>query len=174
VVALVIEDMLRGEYPHSPADLADWFSLAGIALVAMGVSFRSWAAGVLQKNVALATIGPYRITRNPLYFGSLLMTLGFCTLIGDWDNALAMIALAIMLYWPKIRNEEAYLSLAFGEVWGEYVRKTPRLIPHRLRLKGAFEGWHGRQWVANREYNALVGACLGLLGIQLWFALLTK
>ena len=173
VVALVLEDIVRAEQPHSLTDFSDILSVTGLALVAMGVILRSWAAGVLQKNVALATNGPYRVTRNPLYFGSLLMTLGFCGLIGDWDNAVAMIALALILYWPKIRNEEAYLSQAFGDIWSEYAKETPRLIPHRLPLKGGLDGWRFRQWLANREYNALAGGCLGLAGIQLWFAFLS-
>jgi protein-S-isoprenylcysteine O-methyltransferase Ste14 len=168
VVALVAEDILLRERPHAIANFTDLFSVAGLALVVSGVLMRSWAAGFLHKNVALATSGPYSITRNPLYLGSLLMTLGFCALIGDLDNALAMITLALLVYWPKIRNEEAYLASAFGDVWHEYARRTPRLFPHRALVDHSFARWRGSQWLANREYNAVAGTCFGLLALQAW------
>ena len=36
-----------------------------------------WAAGTIRKNRVLTTHGPYAFTRNPLYFGSFIIGIGF-------------------------------------------------------------------------------------------------
>src|SRR5262245_47766090 len=85
-IGLIGEDVLTGVKPHDPTDLADPFTVIGLLLVVGGVALRTWAAGTLKKNQALTMTGPYRIIRNPLYVGSFLMALGFCTLIADGEN----------------------------------------------------------------------------------------
>ena len=46
-----------------------WLEI-GMAVAAVGVCFRLWASGYLEKNVRVARSGPYRVVRHPLYFGS--------------------------------------------------------------------------------------------------------
>ena len=49
-----------------------WTSLAvGIPVSMLGLAIRAWAAGHLEKNLALAESGPYAHVRNPLYIGTL-------------------------------------------------------------------------------------------------------
>lgn len=55
--------------------------LAGGAVAMVGVAIRAWAAGTVQKNLRLATAGPYAFVRHPLYLGGLLIGLGL-TLAG--------------------------------------------------------------------------------------------
>lgn len=55
----------------------------GLLPLACGVALRLWASGHLDKNApALTTSGPYRWVRNPLYLGTLLLSLGLCLKIG--------------------------------------------------------------------------------------------
>jgi len=48
--------------------------LIGAGLVIPGLIIRALASGHLQKNEQLATGGPYAYTRNPLYLGSLILS----------------------------------------------------------------------------------------------------
>ena len=51
--------------------------LAGLGPALAGLGVRIWAAGHIEKGSQLAASGPYQRTRNPLYFGSFLIGLGF-------------------------------------------------------------------------------------------------
>ena len=131
---LIATDMLRGSHPHSAINLFDAWSAIGLQLIVVGTCIRSWAAGILTKNRDLSTTGPYAFTRNPLYLGSFLMMIGFCTIIGALRDFIAMLLLALLLYWPKIKSEEAYLQQKFGQLWSEYRQSTPRLLPRRITV----------------------------------------
>jgi len=163
---LIASAVLRGVRPHPPLDYRDPLAVAGILLVALGVAMRSWAAGTLTKSTHLTTTGPYRLVRNPLYLGSLLMLVGFCLLVGDlWILAIGMIPL-LWIYALKVRAEERFLSGKFGDDWLAFAARTPRLVPRRLpRTDGS---WSLAQWLDNREYQAALTALAGLTVIQLW------
>ena len=52
----------------------------GLPVAFAGLLVRAWAAGHIVKNEQLTMTGPYAHTRNPLYFGSFLLAVGFCVL----------------------------------------------------------------------------------------------
>jgi protein-S-isoprenylcysteine O-methyltransferase Ste14 len=143
-----------------------------LSLVVLGTCMRSWAAGILTKNSELSTTGPYAITRNPLYVGSFLMMTGFCTLIGAWHDFIAMLLLAVLLYWPKIKSEEAYLQRKFGQQWDDYLRATPRLLPRFFRVRQIRSEWSFSQWRRNSEHITVFAVIAGLVIFQVWSKLL--
>ncbi len=57
--------------------------LIGLPVAIAGAAFRGMAAGVIRKDSQLATAGPYAWTRNPLYFGSSLLAVGFAVMSSD-------------------------------------------------------------------------------------------
>ena len=125
---------------------------AGIALVVLGEIVRFWSNGYISKDVEIATGGPYAHVRNPLYFGSLLLTigLGLVSGLGVWGVAV-LVALFYLFHLAAIFYEEAFLSAKFGAPYLDYVRRVPRLLPSpwpRTAGKGRFE-W--AQAVRNRE-----------------------
>src|SRR5574340_761522 len=55
---------------------AFWF-IPGAIITIAGEWLRLWAAGHLRKNKQLTTTGPYSYVKNPLYIGTLLITIGY-------------------------------------------------------------------------------------------------
>src|SRR5512143_2001377 len=53
-----------------------WF-IPGVVVTFLGEGLRLWAAGHLRKNKQLTTTGPYSYVKNPLYIGTLLITIGY-------------------------------------------------------------------------------------------------
>jgi protein-S-isoprenylcysteine O-methyltransferase Ste14 len=129
--------------------------LAGLPIAIAGAVFRMLAAGVIRKDARLATDGPYAWTRNPLYFGSSLLALGFAVMSANWIAAALLLVPSIFVYPTVIRNEEAHLERLFGEEFRAYQRKVPRFLP---RFRSGFHGpFSFAQYWANREYNTALG-----------------
>ncbi|MGH9413788.1 MAG: methyltransferase family protein [Terriglobales bacterium] len=148
-VALIV-----GAHPR-PLSLA-----AGLPIAAAGLGLRACAAGHIRKNDALATTGPYRFTRNPLYLGSALLGAGFVIAADYWLLAVLALALLVGVYLPVIRAEEGYLAERFGAAFHEYAGRVPRLIP-RFGFGGKQAGgsFSLALYRRHREYQALAGFC---------------
>jgi len=166
-VFLVIEDLWEQTLPRNLANLTDVKVLLGLGLVFGGLALRSWAAGTLHKRRVLTTSGPYGIVRHPLYIGSFMMMIGFCLLIDDRENIYFVLGPVLAMYLARALNEEKTLAAAFPDQWDDFARKVPRLIPRRLP-KDLFSSWTLRQWLNNREYQAVSAVLLGLVGLQIW------
>ena len=133
--------------------------LAGLPFAVAGAMLRGMSAGVIRKDSKLATDGPYSWTRNPLYFGSFLLTVGFAIMSASWIAAAVLIVPSMVIYPNVIRNEEAHLERLFPEDFRSYCAQVPRFFP---RL-GSFErSFSSKQYWANREYNTALGFALVL------------
>jgi protein-S-isoprenylcysteine O-methyltransferase Ste14 len=168
-IALVVEDLIEGVRPHDLTNLRDLNSVVGLGLVLTGLAVRSWAAGILHKQSMLTTQGPYALVRNPLYAGSFLLMLGFCTLIDDVENIWFVMGPFLLIFIFQVREEERRLAARFGARWESYVRSTPRFIPRSLRAI-RLGGWSLAQWINNREYRALATTIAGLAALAIWQA----
>jgi protein-S-isoprenylcysteine O-methyltransferase Ste14 len=167
---LIAEDFLEGVKPHSLMNIGDWKSQLGVGAIVAGLGLRSWAAGILRKTTELTTSGPYAFVRHPLYVGSFMMMIGFCVLIDDVENLWFVLGPIAFIYLIKLLAEERVLAQKFGERWQQYADSVPRFVPYRLP-KNVVALWSGRQWLRNREYNALAATALGLMAIQAWAVL---
>ncbi len=150
--------------PSNPLALWIWNSGLGMALIAVGLGIRSWSAGTLHKNKQLTTIGPYAMVRNPLYLGSFLMMYGFALIMSDWLSIAFIAGPMTLLYYFQVLHEEKHLASAFPAEWPTYSGQTPRFVPYKLN-QGWRGGWSLAQWNRNREYQAIFGASLGVLGL---------
>jgi protein-S-isoprenylcysteine O-methyltransferase Ste14 len=105
---------------------------AGAILILAGVAFRFAAMGCLRKKEELATGGVYSLCRHPLYLGSMLMTCGFCFLLGPANATVNFIAATayfavfypFVMFWEEIRLSERY-----GAAHERYAATTPLLLP---------------------------------------------
>ncbi len=144
--------------------------LIGVALVIPGLMIRALASGHLQKNEQLATGGPYAHSRNPLYLGSLILSVGFALAARSWWIVAGIVVLFFVIYLPVIRAEEIFLRERFPQ-FEEYAREVPVFFPRMSgfgKRSGSFS-W-GLYW-KHREYNATLGSVAvmaALLAKLLW------
>ena len=105
------------------------YMVAGLVIALAGVLVRGWAAGSIRKNRVLTTHGPYAFTRNPLYFGSFLIGIGFGVASGKlWILGLFFVFF-LVIYGRTMRKEEARLGELFGEEFTRYAAAVPRFVP---------------------------------------------
>ena len=153
LVALVVFSRPR------PAEVA-----IGFVIAAIGEAIRFWAAGHLLKTKELITSGPYRYTRNPLYFGRLLILTGVCVMCRlpyylNWVMLAIGLAVFFFYYMPrKERIEPARLREQHGEAYDRYFRAVPALFPTLKPYPHASNlGWSSDRMLRNREVWMLVG-----------------
>jgi len=128
--------------------------LLGLPIALCGAALRGLAAGVIRKDAALTTSGPYAWTRNPLYLGSFLLGVGFAVMSGSWVAASLIILPSLVVYPNVIHNEEAHLARLFPEQFREYCARVPRFFPRFRQVPKSFSS---KQYVANREYQTALG-----------------
>ena len=143
---------------------------AGIVLVMLGEAVRFWAAGTIAKDQQIATGGPYAFVRNPLYFGSLLLSVGYGLVsgLGVW-GAGAMLALFLVFHMAAILYEEKFLTATFGGPYLDYVRRVPRLLPSLLPRTTGEAHFAWAQAVKNREPQSAAFAVAFVLLLSLRF-----
>lgn len=77
----------------------------------------------------LATEGPYRFVRHPIYTGMLGMLIGTGIAVSYWPALLVAIAVFLIGTSIRIRIEERLLRETFGSEFETYVRSVPALVP---------------------------------------------
>jgi protein-S-isoprenylcysteine O-methyltransferase Ste14 len=75
----------------------------------------------------LITKGLYRITRNPVYVGMLLMQIGIVVACISWFYLLLTAVLLILLN-AILSAEERYCLDTYGDAYKKYMDRTPRWI----------------------------------------------
>lgn len=131
----------------------------GLPASLAGLGLRAWAAGHLAKNQRLAVSGPYAFTRNPLYLGTLLTALGLAAAGHSAGLALLFGGLFALVYLPAIELEEQHLR-AILPGYDAFAQRVPLLIPSWPSSLGP-DSFSGALYVKNREYQALLGWCIG-------------
>jgi protein-S-isoprenylcysteine O-methyltransferase Ste14 len=123
-----------------PARVPAWFpgqSLLGALVIAAGaalmvwarVYFRSWRfRAKLGAGHELATGGPFRFLRHPIYMGLNLLALGTALWV---PTMLVWIAFALTAVGSDLRAraEEALLERTFGSTYRDYRVRTRRFLP---------------------------------------------
>ncbi len=109
--------------------------LVGGAIALLGLLVRAWASGHIMKNDRLATSGPYAFTRNPLYFGSFLIAVGFAV-AAHWALVLLVIAFFVLIYAPTMEREKANIRGRFPEAYARYEQNVPAFLPRPRPWQG--------------------------------------
>jgi protein-S-isoprenylcysteine O-methyltransferase Ste14 len=113
-------------------------TVTGLVILILGLGFAVWARLhlgqywsariVLSEDHQLVQTGPYRLVRNPIYFGGLVGVIGTAIFIGEIRGVLAFVFVLVAFLW-KINLEEGFLNARFGSSYLEYKKKVKALIP---------------------------------------------
>jgi protein-S-isoprenylcysteine O-methyltransferase Ste14 len=114
-------------------------ALAGAAGVATAVAaftrFRRAGTTVDPRDPSkasrLVTHGVFRISRNPMYLGLLLLLIGWAVWLGTASPWLIPPLFVIVITVAQIIPEEQALHKLFGEQYRAYQRRVSRWIGHR-------------------------------------------
>ena len=134
----------------------DWqfnaiFAAAALFCLA-NAAVRTWATAYLNPEVMvdkrlhsarLVADGPYRYVRNPLYFGNVLMSIGFGLMASRIGFVILVGGMMVYCY-RLILREEAGMLAAQGDCYRAYCAAVPRLLPSLrpgLPSAGATPNW---------------------------------
>jgi protein-S-isoprenylcysteine O-methyltransferase Ste14 len=123
-----------------------WPRIPGFPLVGLGVALTFipwvlpvWAITLFRRagtetnpisptNRALVVEGPYHYTRNPMYLGLVLVTLGIAVWVGAWPMFFVPVAVFATANWIHIPFEEAKMRRQFGSEYEGYVGRVRRWL----------------------------------------------
>lgn len=118
------------------------FNYFGMIFIVFGFTFVVWANYILlyvnrigledrepfHIPSSLALTGPYKFSRNPIYFGVILMVFGVFVLIQSLTVLMIDIALFFLFRFSFIRWEEKKLEEEFGQDYLDFKQKVRRWI----------------------------------------------
>lgn len=106
--------------------------IIGVVLIVLCIAGRCWSILYIgdKKNKKLVDQGPYRYTRNPLYFSSAIGLAGF----GFMFESFFLGAIMFLYTWLSFKyvaaKEAADLRRIFGDEYVKYCDKVPEFIPN--------------------------------------------
>jgi len=110
-----------------------YLNALGILVLLLGYFFRIAGRGLKAElnpdGKTLITAGVYSLTRNPMYFGTLLIGAGVILALFRWWVMAVFVAVYLWIYIPQMNKEALALSERFGEDFKGYCRATPRFLP---------------------------------------------
>jgi protein-S-isoprenylcysteine O-methyltransferase Ste14 len=105
---------------------------AGIGLIAFCILGRTWCAIYIggRKVHSLVTVGPYSVSRNPLYLFSTIGAIGAGAQLGSVTLGLIAGLVALLVFYLVTLKEEQVLVAKFGNEYRHYLAKVSRFVPH--------------------------------------------
>lgn len=107
------------------------FMLLGLALAVFSARafFRAGTAVVPgEPATALVIVGPYHLTRNPIYAGMVLVYFGLAIVLTSIWVLVLLIPVLSILQRGVVVPEEAYLDRKFGDAYHRYKARVPRWV----------------------------------------------
>jgi protein-S-isoprenylcysteine O-methyltransferase Ste14 len=103
----------------------------GLVAIVVCIAGRAWCILYIggRKTNELVTLGPYSVSRNPLYLFSFLGAFGVGLQSGSLTVGLICLAIALAVFVPVVIREEKVLAEHFGEPFAAYCQRTPRFGP---------------------------------------------
>ena len=116
--------------------------LNGCGAIIIFLGFAVAAAGVIRFRNAKTTVNPldpsrasslvtggvFSLSRNPMYLGMLLVTIGWGVILGSLLSLIAVLGFALFINRFQIAPEERAMRALFGGEFSNYCAKTRRWI----------------------------------------------
>ncbi len=81
-----------------------------------------------ERSEALVVGGFYRISRNPMYLGMLLILSGYALYLGEGVNVVCLALFVLALNTLQIEPEERVLQQRFGQSYVDYCQRVRRWL----------------------------------------------
>lgn len=109
-----------------------WLTAVGIALVLIGVALMVWATAAagqvkLANPDTLVTIGPYGMSRHPMYVAWTLVYLGLMAILSTGWLLILLPILAVWVHWDSNREEQRMVE-TFGPAYQDYRTRVRRYV----------------------------------------------
>lgn len=121
-----------------PVSLGSWRVPVGWVLVAFFAGWNGWALWLFHRHstgllpgrptYSMIESGPYRLSRNPLYLGLLVLHAGLALLAPSFWALVLLPVAALLLLWGAILPEERFLRAKFGATYDDYTRRVRRWV----------------------------------------------
>jgi protein-S-isoprenylcysteine O-methyltransferase Ste14 len=130
--------LLEHRWPVAYGLIEPLAALFGWLLVACGIALFAAALVALRRvrtsvnpytpTAAVATTGPYRFSRNPIYLADLLIYVGATALLNSPWPLLWLPAVIWIMQRGVILREERYLTERFGNLYAVYTSRVRRWL----------------------------------------------
>lgn len=126
---------------------------SGFLLMMAGMFFRAWSSGHINKDKELATGGPYSLTRNPLYFGSLILGSGIAVASNNLITTIIFLVYYFTFFTFLIAIERKRMRKRFGQQYETWAREANLFFPRIKKIKRS--NFNIAYYMRNREYRVL-------------------
>jgi protein-S-isoprenylcysteine O-methyltransferase Ste14 len=137
LVAIVVMLALHFLLPAIQIIPGPW-NILGVVPLACGIAlnlvadkaFREAATTVkpFEESTVVITTGVFRITRNPMYLGYVLILIGVALIVRSLTPYAVIPVFAVLMDRVFIRVEEQMLEAKFGQAWLGYAKKVRRWV----------------------------------------------
>lgn len=139
--------------------LGETIRIITVGFAPSGTSGRNTKA---QRATTLNVSGLYSITRNPLYFGNFLIILGLSLFTRSYLIVILNCLLFLIFYIPIMLVEESFLLGKFGDIYKEYLSKTPCFFPKLSLWRPPENNWSWHR-IIRREYGSTLSIVLSFV-----------
>jgi protein-S-isoprenylcysteine O-methyltransferase Ste14 len=130
-----------------------WSISIGFFFMMVGMFFRAWSSGYINKDKELATEGPYSLTRNPLYFGNLLLGSGIAIACGNWLTVIIFAVYYFSFFTFLIAIERKRMKNRFGTQYEAWAKQANLFFPKIKKIRKF--NFNIAFYMKNREYRVL-------------------
>jgi len=119
----------------------------------------------------LVVEGFYAHTRNPMYVGNFLITIGIGMIYGSPWIYFLVIPFFSFVYLSIVMAEEAFLRDKFDKEYEDYARRVNRFVPDFRGIKESLKEFH-YDWkrALRKDYGTIFGTLLGIVIVNAWKA----